>query len=131
MSDKQSIFIIDDDKFLLDMYSLKFTDTGFDVSGFSDATEALQKIVDGAKPSIILLDIMMPNMDGFGFMEELKKQNLAGSSVIIFLSNLGQKEDIEKGMKAGAKGYIIKASSTPTEVVEKVKKITNGNNQSS
>ncbi|MBI5138486.1 MAG: response regulator [Candidatus Vogelbacteria bacterium] len=127
MAEKKTIFIIDDDKFLLDMYSLKFTDSGFDVSAFSDATEALQKIVDGAKPQIILLDIMMPVMDGFGFMEELKKQNLAKSSVVIFLSNLGQKEDIEKGMQSGARGYIIKASSTPTEVVEKVKQITSEN----
>ncbi|OHB24230.1 MAG: hypothetical protein A2542_02480 [Parcubacteria group bacterium RIFOXYD2_FULL_52_8] len=120
---KRKIFIIDDDKFLLDMYALKFTDSQFEVLTSSDANEALEKITAGLAPEAILLDIVMPGMDGFAFLEEFHKRALSPKTVIIILSNLGQKEDIEKGLRLGAQGYIIKASSTPSEVVEKVKQI--------
>jgi two-component system, OmpR family, response regulator len=119
----KNIFIIDDDKFLLDMYALKFTDSGFTVSANADAQEALSKIEAGFHADVILLDIVMPGMDGFAFLEELQKRRLAGNTILVILSNLGQKEDIEKGLHLGAHGYIVKASSTPSEVVEKVKQI--------
>ena len=120
---KQKIFIVDDDKFLLDMYALKFADSNFEVVAITDAHEALNKLVTGEHPDAILLDIVMPGMDGFTFLEEISKKNLAGKSILVVLSNLGQKEDIEKGLRLGAHGYIIKASSTPSEVVTKVKQI--------
>ncbi len=120
---KKKIYIIDDDKFLLDMYALKFSDSGFEVSAAADASDALNKISQGLSPDAILLDIVMPGMDGFAFLEEFHKQQLSPHSIVIILSNLGQKEDIEKGLHLGAAGYIIKASSTPSEVVEKVKQI--------
>lgn len=120
---KYNIFIIDDDKFLLDMYSMKFTEKDFAVEIAFGSTEALEKLKQGFKPDIILLDIVMPTMDGFELLSEIKKQNLAEGAVVIILSNLGQQEDIEKGSQLGADGYIIKASSTPTEVVNKVLEI--------
>ena len=120
---KQKILIIDDDKFLLDMYALKFSGSGFEVVAFADAAEALEKVSGGLDPVAILLDVVMPGMDGFAFLEEFHKRKLSVHAVVIILSNLGQKEDIEKGLRLGAHGYIIKASSTPSEVVEKVKQI--------
>lgn len=117
---RYNIFIIDDDKFLLDMYSMKFTEKGFAVDVAFGSVEALEKLRGGMKPDIILLDIVMPTMDGFELLAEIKKNNLAEGAVIIILSNLGQQEDVEKGVQLGADGYIIKASSTPTEVVNKV-----------
>ena len=120
---KYKVLIIDDDKFLLDMYSMKFTERQFAVEVAFGSMEALEKLKGGARPDIILLDIVMPNMDGFELLQEIKNQNLAAEAVVIILSNLGQKEDIERGLKLGADGYIIKASSTPTEVVNKVLEI--------
>ncbi|PIR44930.1 MAG: response regulator [Candidatus Vogelbacteria bacterium CG10_big_fil_rev_8_21_14_0_10_51_16] len=120
---KPRIYIIDDDKFLLDMYGLKFTDSGFDVTPMTDASEALVALGKETKIDAILLDIVMPGIDGFAFLEAFKKMPIATQTTVIILSNLGQKEDIEKGLKLGADGYIVKASSTPSEVVEKVKTI--------
>lgn len=121
--EKKKICIIDDDKFLLDMYAMKFSGKNFDIETNQNAAEALQKISGGYHPDIILLDLVMPGMDGFAFMEEMKKKNLMNGIKIVVFSNLGQKDDIQKGMALGAAGYIIKASSTPSEVVVKVNQI--------
>ncbi|KKR39331.1 MAG: Response regulator receiver domain protein [Parcubacteria group bacterium GW2011_GWC2_40_31] len=123
MDKKYKILIIDDDRLLLDMYATKFKEEKFDVDIAVGAKEALDKIKNGASPDIILLDIVMPGMDGFELMAEIKKENLAKDSKIIFLTNLGQKEDINKGMSLGALDYIIKAYFTPSEVVNKIKDI--------
>ncbi|PIR46572.1 MAG: response regulator [Candidatus Vogelbacteria bacterium CG10_big_fil_rev_8_21_14_0_10_45_14] len=120
--DKQySIFIVDDDKFLLEMYAIKFSERGFKVETALSSVEAFGKIKDGFRADILLLDIVMPAMDGFALLSKIHEEKLAPEgSTIIYLSNLGQKDDIEKGLNLGADGYIIKASSTPSEVVDKV-----------
>ncbi|OGZ07983.1 MAG: hypothetical protein A2942_02270 [Candidatus Lloydbacteria bacterium RIFCSPLOWO2_01_FULL_50_20] len=115
-----SIFVIDDDTFLLDMYALKFTEEGFQVSTSAGTLEALEKLRGGAAPEIILVDLVTPAMDGFAFLEQLHKENLVPNTLIIILSNLGQQDDINRALKLGAAGYIIKASNTPTEVVNRV-----------
>ena len=69
---------------------------------------------------MILLDIVMPVIDGFEFLRVIAKENLKKKATIVILSNLGQKEDIDKGMALGASDYIVKANSTPSEVVKKV-----------
>jgi CheY-like chemotaxis protein len=121
---KYKLILVEDDKFLLDMYSTKFNEGNFDIKAFSSAAEALIAIEEGGfQPDIILTDVVMPTMDGFEFLEELKKKNLAPHAVKIVLSNLGQKEDIEKGKALGASGYIIKAISTPSETMKKVLEI--------
>lgn len=116
---RYSILLVDDDKFLLDMYSLKFKDGGCDVEAISDSAAALDKLRKGFSPNIILLDVVMPGMSGFELLEAVQKENLAKGSVIVMLSNQGLQEDIDKGMKFGASGYIIKASSIPSEVLQK------------
>lgn len=122
---KRNIIIIDDDKFLLDMYAMKFGEQGFEVTQCSSAEEALEKINGGLVPDIYLVDIIMQKMDGFNFIETINEKKLKGDSAVIILSNLGQKEDVEHGLKLGADGYIVKASATPSEVVSKVLEITN------
>lgn len=114
-----SILIIDDDRFLLDMYALKFKAGGCDVDVAFDPTIALEKLRKGAAPSIILLDVVMPAMSGFEFLETVRKEGLAKTASVIMLSNQGAQEDIDKAMQLGAAGYIIKASSIPSEVLEK------------
>jgi len=116
---KESVLIIDDDKFLLDMYTLKFKESGCGVDAIPDPVKALEKIRAGLTPNIILLDIVMPAMTGFEFLEAVRKEGLATGASIIMLSNQGQQEDIDKAMSLGASGYIIKASSIPSEVLAK------------
>lgn len=118
---KQKIFIVDDDKFLLDMYALKFNEVGFEVCAAGSGADALDKLSDGFVPDIILLDVVMPGMDGFELLRNIKEKKLVPSAKIIIFSNIGQENDIERGKKMGADGYIVKASVTPTEAVEKVK----------
>ncbi len=122
---KYKVLIIDDDEFLLDMYSLKFKEEGFDVEVAIGGLEALEKIKNGLEPNVILVDLVMPNMDGFEFIKELKDKALAKNSKVVILTNLGQKEDIEKGIRLGADDYIVKAYFTPSEIMKKIKNILN------
>lgn len=114
------VWIIDDDAFLLEMYALKFTQKGFQVTTSSGASEALEKMRAGEPVEIILVDLVMPAMDGFAFLEQLQKERLAANALTIVLSNLGQEEDVARAQTLGAVGFIIKASATPSEVVERV-----------
>ena len=123
MESNKKILIVDDDNFLLDMYSLKFSKASFEVLAAPGAQAALDKIKAGFNPDVILLDIVMPGMDGFEFMEKMKEDNVASDAIKIILSNRGQPGDIARGESLGAAGYIVKASSTPGEVIEKVKSI--------
>lgn len=119
----KTILIIDDDRFLLDMYSLKFKQQGFLVESSASGQEALAKLKGGLSPHVILLDIVMPGLDGIEFIDTLKKENLAAHAVIIVLSNQGETSDIERAKEHGAHEYIVKANSVPSEVLEKVSSV--------
>ena len=116
------VLIVDDDNFLLDMYSLKFRESGFLVEVAKGGSEALEK-AKAMNPDVILLDIVMPQLDGFEVLRSLKKEKYAEGAIIVILTNLGQKEDVERGLALGANDYIIKAHFTPSEVVNKVKSL--------
>ena len=118
-----SVFLIDDDAFLLDMYAVKFTDKNFAVMTSPGTLDALDKLRAGYVPEIIVVDLVMPAMDGFEFLTVVRDEKLAVGALVIILSNLGQQEDIDRGLSLGAAGYIIKASATPSEVVAKVEEI--------
>lgn len=122
----KKVFIVDDDSFLLEMYVSKFKEKGFQVTEASGSIDALNKLKEGATPDVILLDIVIPAMDGFELLSLIKSENLAPQAKIIVLSNLGQATDVQRGRDLGANGYIIKASSTPSEVVVKVLAVMQG-----
>jgi len=120
MADKKKILIVDDDSFLLDMYSLKFNQNNFDVFTSINGIKALEQLEAGLKPDIILTDIIMPEMDGFEMLKSINDKKLAQNSIKIVLSNKGQQSDIDQSKALGVSGYIVKANSTPAEVVEYV-----------
>lgn len=117
------VLIVDDDQFLLNMYSIKFKKSGFEVDAAIGATEALNKLREGKSPDVIMLDLVMPGMDGFELLAEIKKGKLAPNAAVVVLSNQGQSSDIDKAKQLGVDGYIVKATSIPSEVVEEVKHI--------
>jgi len=122
MGENKKILLVEDDKFLSEMYVNKLAASGFEVELASDGREAMTKAGE-AKPDLILLDIVLPKMDGFEVLQALKQDETLRSVPVIVLTNLGQKEEVEKGLKLGANDYIIKAHFTPTEVVAKVRKV--------
>lgn len=117
------IYLVDDDRFLLDMYATKFKSAGMNVTACQGGNDVLQKLREGNPPDMILLDIVMPEVDGFAVLETINRENLAPKSKVVILSNQGQDSDIERAKKLGAADYIIKASAIPSEVLEKVQKI--------
>lgn len=113
------ILIVDDDPFILDMYVLKLKEGDYQIDTAANGKDALKK-VNETKPDLLLLDVVLPGMDGFEVLAELKKNPPEHPLKIILLTNLGQKEDVTRGMSLGADDYIIKAHFTPSEVVHKV-----------
>lgn len=121
--EKHIVLLIDDDQFLLNMYSLKFKNSGFDVEAINSASLALAKLREGFTPDVILCDLVMPTMDGLEFIKKFREEHLSPTSAIIVLSNQGQSTDIDKVKELGVDGYIVKASTIPSEVVEDVKAV--------
>src|SRR3990167_5376112 len=112
------VFLVDDDRFLLDLYAVKFKNSGHEVTVFGggeDLLAALRK-EGSVAPNAILLDLIMPGVSGFEVLEAIRKEHLAKVTKIIILSNQGQDSDIEKAKQLGADGYIVKASAIPSEV---------------
>ena len=120
---KYKILLVDDDKFLLNMYSLKFTASGHEITTALSGSEALDKIHDGYTPDILLCDLIMPVMNGIELLENIKKYHLLGSAAIVVLTNESESAQVTKAMSLGAHGYIVKATKIPTEVVDEVLKI--------
>ncbi|MFZ1987812.1 MAG: response regulator [Minisyncoccia bacterium] len=112
------IYLVDDDHFLLDMYAVKFKAAGHEVIACNGGEEALKTLREQGAPDALLLDIVMPGLDGFQVLEAIRKEKLVPETTkIIVLSNQGQDADIEKAKTLGAAGYIIKASAIPSEVL--------------
>ena len=118
--EKRKILIVDDDSFLLDMYALKFSQNNFEVHTAESGAQAIEKFKNGLNPDIILLDIIMPEMDGFELLEKMNMEKLSLSSMKIILSNKSQQSDVDRGNSLGVVGYIVKANSTPAEVINQV-----------
>lgn len=117
-----TILIVEDDKFLVDIFATRLKSAGYNVLVANDGESGL-KIATEHLPHLILLDVIMPVMDGYEVLAKLKQQDMTKDIPVILLTNLGHEEDVEKGLKSGAVGYMIKAHYTPTEVLNKVKEI--------
>jgi len=118
----KNILIIEDDKFLRELIAQKLRKEGYDISEAIDGEEGIKKVKE-EKPDLILLDLILPGIDGFEVLSKVKEDPVLAQIPVIILSNLGQKEDIEKGLKLGAIDYLIKAHFTPGEIIEKITKV--------
>ncbi len=117
------LYLVDDDRFLLDMYAVKFKAAGHEVTAFAGGVDLLVALREHSAPDALLVDIVMPEMTGFEILEAIKKENLGGAMKKIVLSNQGQESDIAQAKALGAHGYIIKASAIPSEVFAETIKI--------
>jgi len=117
----KTILIIEDDKFLRQLVAQKLLKEGYDVSEAIDGEEGMRMIRE-EKPDLVLLDLILPGIDGFEVLSQMRKDEKLSQIPVIILSNLGQKEDVERGLNLGAIDYLIKAHFTPGEIIEKVKK---------
>ncbi len=120
----KKILIIEDEKILGDIIHKKLSSEGYDVVLALDGQEGLDKTLEFL-PNLILLDLMMPKMNGFEVIEALKKNDKTKNIPIIVISNSGQQTEIERVVDIGVKDYIIKAQFSPDEVIEKVRKYLN------
>lgn len=112
------ILLIDDDRFLLDMYSIKFRSSDLVIDTAPGSMAALEKLRGGDKPDIILIDIIMPTMDGLELLKVIRDENLVPDATIVMLTN--QPEEFERARSLGVDGYIVKATNIPSEVVAQV-----------
>jgi len=114
------ILIIEDDKFLRELMARKLNQENFDVTEALDGEEGIEKVKETV-PDLVLLDLILPGIDGFEVLSKIKEDPATASIPVIILSNLGQREDVERGLKLGAVDYLVKAHFTPNEIIEKVK----------
>lgn len=117
---KAKILLIEDDEMLSGLYAEKFKKEGYDVLTANNGLDGI-KLAEAEMPTVILLDIIMPKMDGFVALKKLRKNDATKGIPVILLTNLGQEEDVKKGKSLGADDYFIKANHTPSEIVAKVK----------
>jgi DNA-binding response OmpR family regulator len=120
----KKVLIIEDDKFLRELLGKKLSSLSYNPILAIDGEEGLEKIKK-EKPDVVLLDLMLPGMNGFEVLEKAKKDPTISNIPVIILSNLGQSEDIEKGLRLGAKDFLVKAHFTPQEIVNKLQLVLN------
>lgn len=126
-SDKETnnntkVLVIEDDKFLRELIIRKLNAENFNVVEAIDGEEGLKK-AGAEKPDIVLLDIVLPGIDGFEILKRMKADPELSKIPVIMLTNLGQRDDIQRGIDMGAVDYLIKAHFTPSEIIERVKKV--------
>ncbi len=113
------ILIVEDEEYLLELLSKKMRDVGFDVLFDKTGSDTL-KIISEKKPSVVLLDVVLPGISGFDLLSKIRKNKKIKDTCVIILSNLGQKSEIDKGLKSGADGYIVKTAVSLDEIANKV-----------
>jgi len=118
----KSILLIEDDPFLIDIYTTKLKEAGFKIEVATDGEEGLRKLTE-KKFDLLVLDIVLPQIDGWEILKKVKADQKLKETPVLILSNLGQKGEVEKGMKLGATKYLIKAHYTPSEVIEEIKEV--------
>jgi DNA-binding response OmpR family regulator len=119
-SGKVKVLVVEDDAMILDMYVHKFEQEGFAVSHL-DRGDTVVAVAERERPALILLDVIMPGLDGFTVLQGLKENPKTKAIPVVMLTNLGQDEDKTKGQQLGAVGYVVKSNLTPGEVVKKAR----------
>ncbi len=119
----RTILIAEDDEMLMDLYSSAFESKDFNVLKAFNGKEALEILdKEGSAVRFILLDIIMPKMDGLEFLGKIKKNDLYKNIPVVVCTSLFNPEDEEEAMSLGAKEYLVKSQNTPTQIIEKVEK---------
>ena len=116
------ILIIEDDKFLRELIAKKLLKEGFEIEEAIDGEEGLRKIKE-VKPDLVLLDLILPGIDGFEVLKNIKEDPKLSLIPVVILSNLGQRDEVEKGLSLGAVDFLVKAHFTPEEIIEKIKTV--------
>lgn len=118
----KKILLAEDDPFIIDIYTTKLKQANLEVEVVNEGDEVLEK-ARKQKPDLLLLDIVLPTMNGWEILRAIRESEDLKDLPVVILSNLYQKDEVEKGLKFGALKYLIKAHYTPSEVVEEVKKV--------
>ncbi len=116
------ILVVEDDQFLREMICRKLNKEEYEVVEAVDGEEGEKKVKE-EKPDLVLLDLILPGIDGFEVLERVKKDENVKDIPVIILSNLGQKSEVERGLNLGAVDFLIKAHFTPAEIVKKIREI--------
>jgi len=120
MPKNKKILVVEDDAMISSIYEAKFKDDGFEVLMAADGAKGLE-LAKKEKPDLVMLDVILPGLDGFSILEEIKKDKTTKDISVIMLTNLGTEEDKKKGQKMGALDYLVKASLTPGQISDRVK----------
>src|ERR1035437_7037681 len=112
---KYKIILVDDDDFLVNMYATKFNNSGVSVEAYKSGVTFFEKMQTGAKPDLILLDIVMPVMNGLEILKKIREDKLAEGIPVVMLTNQSNEKDIEEAKQYGVSGYIVKSAATPSE----------------
>ncbi len=118
----KKILIVEDDKFLRELIAKKLLSENYQTIEAKNGEEGIKKIT-GEKPDLVLLDLILPGIDGFEVLKQAKENPQTAEIPVIVLSNLGQRDDVEKGLGLGAVDFLIKAHFTPREIIEKIKNV--------
>jgi DNA-binding response OmpR family regulator len=118
----RKVLVVEDDRFLRELITQKLSREGYDVSEAVDGEDGVKK-AEEKRPEIILMDLILPGIDGFEAITRIKANPELEDIPIIILSNLGQRDDVERGLKLGATDFLIKAHFTPGEIIEKIEKV--------
>lgn len=119
------VLIIEDDRFLRELIAQKLEREKFQVMQAADGEDGLRKLSE-QRPNIVLLDLILPGLSGFDVLKKIKEGSENTSLPVVILSNLGQREDVEKGLSLGASDFLIKAHFTPQEIIVKIQAILSG-----
>lgn len=114
------VLIVEDDKFLSKIYATKLKKEGIEADFALDGMSGLEKMKKKT-PTLVLLDIIMPKLDGFGVLEAMRNDKDLKKVPVIILSNLGQEEDIERAKELGVTDFIVKSDASIQDVVRKIK----------